>query len=218
MSVGYDCCARPDWEDCDVTGRCFCRSCGKTEHAAESELRAEPPREQVEKLAALLREHLDEDALPPAYEYELAGWLLGNGVSVGAALPAEHAPPTSFDTAIRDVEDCMRYVVPRDSDKANFEQLRKAVARLRGSRPALAGSPEPLEVLPQDDPTTVDVIAGLAVACGEARVREEYRLAAGGERRYTPLPEETKLFDMLDKVHLSGVRGARGAAPEMPTS
>ncbi len=41
--IGYDCCARPDWEDDDVSGRCFCRSCGKTEVQAEKEIARTKP-------------------------------------------------------------------------------------------------------------------------------------------------------------------------------
>jgi hypothetical protein len=36
--IGYDCCARPDWLDDDVDGRCYCRSCGKTDLQAEKEI------------------------------------------------------------------------------------------------------------------------------------------------------------------------------------
>lgn len=67
----------------------------------------------------------------------------------GPASPVR--PPTSFDTAIRDVENCLRYVVPRDSDKENFEQLRQAVARLQASVPVRDPAPplgeENLDVL-----------------------------------------------------------------------
>lgn len=34
---GYNCCQGPDWVDDDVSGDCYCRSCGKTEQQAEND-------------------------------------------------------------------------------------------------------------------------------------------------------------------------------------
>lgn len=106
-------------------------------------LRQPVPREVVERPDpqgnAIVLARLLHDLSSELDDRGRAEWLIAQGVTVGSASPVR--PPTSFDTAIRDVENCLRYVVPRDSDKENFEQLRQAVARLQASVPVRDPAP-----------------------------------------------------------------------------